>query len=185
MIYIIAGIAKSGKSIVAHDMLKFYHIHVISTDWIMMMLYNSNQQINIDVNLSDASVSASLEPYIAGLIQSYIDTKSDFVIEGVHVQPEFAKKLLEKYPDKLKVVFLGYKDMDPHVKCIELKTYAHQISNPWYIHKNDQELLHLTTYLQKESEKLYNTCVKFNQTYFEINDIMTDKKAIIQALMTS
>jgi hypothetical protein len=183
MIYIIAGIAKSGKSIIARDILIKYHMQVISTDWIMMMLYHGNKELNIDVNKSDSSVSKSLEPYLEGLISSLVHSKNNYLIEGVHIKPRFIDKLMIKYPNQIKCIFLGYKELDPGIKSNELKIHANQIDNPWYQNLSDHELLHLTHYLQKESERLYHECIEFNKVYIEVRDILIDKNQIIKALL--
>jgi hypothetical protein len=62
MIYILTGIAKSGKSLIADDIIKTYSMRVISTDLIMMMLHNGNDQLSIDINKSDITVSHALKP---------------------------------------------------------------------------------------------------------------------------
>ena len=182
MIYIIAGIAKSGKSIIARDILEKFHMQVISTDWIMMMLFHGNKELNIDVNKSDSSVSKSLEPYLEGLIISLVHSQNNYLIEGVHIKPRFIDKLMVKYPNQIKCVFLGYKDLDPVTKCNQLKKHANQIDNPWYQNLSDHELLHLTHYLQKESARLYQECIEFNKVYIEVRDIIEDKKQILSAL---
>jgi hypothetical protein len=182
MIYVIAGIAKSGKSIVAFDILKQCHMKVISTDWIMMMLFHGNKELQIDVNQSDASVSKLLEPYLEGLIKSLLNSKNDYLIEGVHIQPHFADYLMKKYPKQLKCIFLGYQELDPKIKFNQLKDHLSLLDNAWYKTMSDQELLQLTQYLQKESEKLFNLCVKYNQVYYEVKDIMSDKNAIVKIL---
>lgn len=182
MIYILAGMAKSGKSLVSKTILKTKQIQVISTDWIMMMLFHGNKDLNLDINRSDISVSRQLEPYIEGLIESLSVSKKDFLIEGVHIQPEFGKKLSERFPNKLRAVYLGYKDLDPKVKASELRAHVESIDNPWYRHMGETELLKLTKYLQKESEKLYQSCQTHQQTYIEVQNILEDELEILKIL---
>lgn len=183
MIYILAGIAKSGKSLIAHEILKTYHIQTISTDWIMMMLYHGNKDLKIDVSRSDKSVSRIIEPYINGLIKSLSASKKDILIEGVHIQPEFSSELQKKYPGLINVVFLGYKDIDVDSKKVELKKYAQYMDNPWYLNYNDEEFTKLVHYLIQESDKLKHSCTLHHQTYVEVNNIMSDKDHIIKLLL--
>lgn len=75
MIYILAGLAKSGKSLIAKKVLETKHIQVLSTDWIMMMLYHGNPNLGIDAHKSDISVSRQLEPYLEGLIKALVSSK--------------------------------------------------------------------------------------------------------------
>jgi hypothetical protein len=159
-------------------------MQVISTDSIMMMLHYSNKDLKIDVNQSDSTVSRALEPYLEGLITSLSNSKKNSLIEGVHIQPEFADHMMTKFPNKIQCVFLGYKEINPKIKLKQLKEHADMIDNPWYIHMKDDELLHLTTYLQKESELLFTACQKFSKTYIEVKDIMKDKNEIIKTLLS-
>ena len=183
MIYFLAGIAKSGKSFIAQDILTKYHMRVISTDWIMMMLHHGNKDIKIDIHQSDISVSKFLEPYIEGLIESLIHSKKDILIEGVHIQPEFSYHLKMKYPNQIKSIFLGYKDADPSLKASQLREHANLIENPWYMHMNDKELMHLVIYMISESNKLCESCRNYHENYIEVNDIHHDKDYIIKSLI--
>jgi 2-phosphoglycerate kinase len=148
----------------------------------MTMLYNANKDLNIDITKSDIHVSHLLEPYLEGLIEALVESKNDYLIEGVHVQPAFAHKLMLKFQNKLRILFLGYKNIDPYLKSIQLKEHVNMIDNPWIRHMNDDELLEFTKYFQRESGKLYEACQKYNQAYFDVEDITIDKREIINTL---
>jgi len=183
MIYILAGIAKSGKSLIAKEMIKRYHMEVIATDRIMMMLHHGNKDLKIDVTRSDQSVSQMLEPYIGGLITSLINSKKDVLIEGVHIQPQFAKHLAQKYRGKLKILFLGYKDIKPNIKQQELLDYAHLLDNPWYLDYDADAFTKLINYLIKESNALEKACLKYGQTYYEVQSVTNQMDDIINKLI--
>jgi hypothetical protein len=185
MIYILSGIAKSGKSLIADDIIKTHHMRVISTDLIMMMLHYGNDQLSIDINKSDITVSHALKPYLYGTIKSLSGLKKNYLIEGVHIQPDFAYELTQAFPNKIKCVFLGYKDADPILKAKELRGHIKDIDNPWYELMSDTELLELTTYMIRESEKLYHECLKYQLRYIEVTDIMKDKPNIIIDLLSN
>lgn len=183
MIYILAGIAKSGKSLIAKEIIKRFHIEVIATDRIMMMLHHGNKDLVIDVTKSDKSVSSMLEPYIEGLIQSLSNSKKDVLIEGVHVQPAFAKHLAQQFPNKLKILFLGYKDIEPNFKQQELLDHAHLIDNPWYLDYKQEALTKLINYLIKESNRLFEDCSTYQQHYFEVHAVINQMDEIINLLL--
>lgn len=185
MIYILSGIAKSGKSLIADEIIKTYPMRVISTDLIMMMLHYGNDQLSIDINKSDITVSHALKPYLYGMIKSLSGLKRNYLIEGVHIQPDFAYELSQAFPDKIKCVFLGYKDADPIIKANELRRHINDLDNPWYASMSDIELLELTTYMIRESEKCYHECLKYQMNYIEVTDIMKDKFNIITSLFSN
>jgi hypothetical protein len=185
MIYILSGIAKSGKSLIADDIIKTYHMRVISTDLIMMMLHLGNDQLSIDIHKSDISVSHALKPYLYGMIKSLSGLKKNYLIEGVHIQPDFAYELTQAFPNKIKYVCLGYKDADPILKAKELRGHIKDIDNPWYESMSDTQLIELTTYMINESDKLYHECLKYQCRYIEVADIMKDKLKIIEELLSN
>ena len=105
MIYILTGIAKSGKSLVANRLIQKYSLPTFSTDYIMMMLVRGNKTLGIDPDGEDEIVANQLRPYINGLIQTMVENKVDYFIEGVHFNPDFARELLDKYPNDVHVLY--------------------------------------------------------------------------------
>ena len=75
MIYILTGIAKSGKSLVANRLIQKYSLPTFSTDYIMMMLVRGNKTLGIDPDGEDEIVANQLRPYINGLIQTMVENK--------------------------------------------------------------------------------------------------------------
>jgi 2-phosphoglycerate kinase len=185
MIYILAGIAKSGKSIVSQSILKNHQIPVISTDQIMMMIHYGNPQLKLDINASDDTVSRKLEPYLYGLIKSLSSSKKNTLIEGVHFRAEFVHQLMKQFPNQIHAVFLGYKDQNAANKAHELDQNRHLTDNCWYGHMNQTELLNLSAYMIEESKRIYHECQTFGQTYIEIVDIIQQKESIIEKLIQS
>jgi hypothetical protein len=183
MIYILTGIAKSGKSIISKSILKHHPIPVISTDQIMMMVHYGNPELKLDINASDDSVSKKLEPYLYGLIKSLSSSKRDTLIEGVHFRASFVNKLQSEFPKMIRAVYLGYKDIRPEVKARELDLHRHLTDNCWYGSMNSQELLALSTYMIQESQRIYNACLVYGQHYIEVYDIIKQTDEIIGALM--
>ncbi len=183
MIYILTGIAKSGKSIVSKYILKTYQIPVISTDQIMMMVYYGNPELKLDINASDDTVSRMLEPYLYGLIKSLSSSKKDTLIEGVHFRASFVKKLQDEFPKMIQALYLGYKDIRPEDKARELDLHRHLTDNCWYCYMNDKALLSLATYMIKESKRIFDACEQYGQQYIEIYDIIKQKDEIVLNLM--
>lgn len=185
MIYILTGIAKSGKSIVSKSILSDYHIPVISTDQIMMMVHYGNPELKLDTNASDNTVSKTLEPYLMGLIKSLSSSKKDTLIEGVHFRAEFVYSLQKRFPNQISAIYLGYKNQTADQKAKELSEHKQLTDNCWYCHMNEQQLHDLAAYMIKESQRIYTECQQFHQTYIEVDDIIKQKETIISQLMKS
>lgn len=155
MLYIISGIAKAGKSYLAKQIVAKYHLGYFSTDYLMMSLVRGNKSLNIDSNASDITVSNQLKPYLESMIKTMIENQLDYVIEGVHVQPDLADSLIKQYPGKVKIIYLGYRLAEASNKAAELKKFGPETENHWFSAMNDDELLNLVIYLIKESNLLY------------------------------
>ncbi len=183
MLYILTGIAKSGKSLVAKELVKRYHLPLTQTDHIMMMLYRGNPELHIHIDASDSSVARELEPYMRGLFQTIIENKKDYLVEGVHLLTSYAHEMLTKYPNDVKILYLGYADQNPITKGKELKEHAHLMENPWYMSFPEKEFHKLMVYMVKESQRIKKECADLHIPYIEIYDINNQMDEIIQTLI--
>ncbi len=179
MIYIITGIPKSGKTTIAKEFIKRYKIPYFSTDYIMMMLSRGNPELRIDPNIGDSIVSKQIKPYVYAMIKTMIENKVDYLIEGVHFSPLFAKELLVEYPNDIQVTYLGYKDTSVIYKIHELNKYKDELENPWYSSHSDEDMVNLVSHLIDRSERTYNLCKVNNLKYIEIYDLMTQIDEVI------
>ena len=183
MIYIITGIAKSGKTLISQEMKHRFNLSVFSTDYIMMMLHYSDESPDLDINASDSTVARKIEPYVYGLIKAMVHQREDVVIEGVHFTPEFSERLLREFHVNLRIVYLGYKDMSVEEKVKELKSHRKRMNNPWIFNHKGQKIEEIVAYMIKESDRLFNECFEHNLLYFEVEDINQQKDEIIDLVM--
>jgi 2-phosphoglycerate kinase len=179
MVYILTGVAKSGKSLVSKEIIKKKQLPLVSSDHIMMMLAKNNMGIN--PNASDSSVSKDLEPFLFAMIETMIENNEDYVIEGVHFNTSFIKLLKEKFSDQISVVYLGYKDSKVEDKVSELKRFKDKLQNDWIFHHKDS-IQEIVDYLIKESNRLYKECKENRITYIEVKNIQEQVSEIIEIL---
>ena len=131
MIYILGGIAKSGKTTIAKEFNKRFNIPYFSTDYIMMMLNRGNPSLLIDPEEGDSIVAKKLEPYVYGMLKTMIENKVEYLIEGVHFNPDFSAKLIKEFPNDIRIVYLGFKDTSVVMKIFELNKYKEELENVW------------------------------------------------------
>ncbi len=181
MLYLIGGIPKSGKSLLANDILKRKKIAYFSTDMLMMAL-NSDKRLNIDANDSDAVVGKNLQPFLIRLLKNIIETTDDYLVEGSHITTDVVQKLLLEYPGLVKACFVGYNSISLVEKSKELKENSDKIKNNWYAHLSSDEYIAFLADAIKESNKLAKKCQKYNLKYFDIYDISNEKDKIFKFL---
>lgn len=182
MIYILTGVAKSGKSLVAQEIMKRYQISIIQTDHIMMMLNRGNPKLSIDIDASDSTVSYQIEPYIKALIDTLIENKKSVLFEGVHFLTRFARDLIKQYPHQIKIIYLVYEHMDHDTKAKELLEHASKMENLWFLSYDKNAYQKLIQYLVSESKRIADEC-RINQIpYLEVTDIIKQTDEIIDCL---
>jgi 2-phosphoglycerate kinase len=185
MIYIIAGIAKAGKTFITNHLVKSKKIGYFSTDLLMMSLANGNKAIGINPNASDVTVSNQLKPYLEAMIQTIIENKIDYIFEGVHFQPDFVRYLLNKHASNIKVIFLGYRLIDTSKKVEELKKFGPNTQNHWYSHLDNQALTQLVEYLKNECQIMFEACMTLNLSYYEVENIVQQTNEIMDILLNN
>ncbi len=183
MIYIIAGIAKSGKTTISKEFNKRYNIPYFSTDYIMMMLSKGNSNLDVNPDLSDSSVASQIQPYLYGMIKTMIENKVNYLIEGVHFNTDFSKELINEFPNDIKILYLGFKDTTIKLKIHELNKYKDKVENAWYSSFNDEKMKELVSYLITESKRIYNECQMLSLKYIEVYDLTSQVDEIINSIL--
>lgn len=179
MIYILSGVAKSGKTLLSAEIKKRYNLSVFSTDYIMMMLHKGNRDLNIDIYASDSAVSKVIEPYIFGMIETMIQNNESYLIEGVHFNTDFAQRLLKEFKDNIRILYIGYKNISIEDKVRELKIYKDKMNNPWLFDHQGESVESIVEYLISESNRVSRECTSGKLDYIDVYDINIQKDSII------
>jgi 2-phosphoglycerate kinase len=183
MIYVLTGVAKSGKSYVARYLLEHYNLSHFGTDYLMMGLSIGNPALGIDHNADDAIVANQLKPYLTAMIDAMVRNKIDYLIEGVHFNPDFAEELMTTYPGKIRVLYLGYPQVSVEDKVEELLKYRDKLENCWYKHFTRPQMIQLVEYMIRVSKTLQHETKKRNIPFIEIENIVIQTPDIAMQLM--
>jgi hypothetical protein len=183
MIYILTGIAKSGKTYVAKKLLHDKAISFFSTDYLMMMLARAVPACHVDPDADDKIVARQLEPVLFAMIQTILENKTDYAIEGVHFTPEFAGRLIQAFAGQISVVFLGYQNASPLLKLREILDHAEEVGNDWVSAYSPENQIKTVRFLIVESGILAEQCRQAHLPYFDVTDIVRQADAIIGTLL--
>jgi 2-phosphoglycerate kinase len=173
LVYIVTGVAKSGKSLVSKTIQKQYQLSCISTDEIMMAQHKTNPTLELDIYASDSTVARIIEPFIKQVIIDAISQDTSLLIEGVHFNTDFAYTLLQEYPNSVRIVYLGYESVTVEQKVQELYTHQNEIDNPWIFHHRGERVEDIVQYLREESARIHRECETYNLPYIDVYDITT------------
>ncbi|MGM0508573.1 MAG: hypothetical protein ACQERZ_05345 [Fusobacteriota bacterium] len=179
MIYIISGTSRSGKTMMANKMLKKNKIPYMSLDWMVMGFTNGIPEYGIHDKLFPDDIARRFWNFLEGMLENMIWSDKDYVLEGEAVLPELIAKFIDKYPDRIKVCFVGYTKIDVDKKVDEVKKFSTG-NNDWLCNESDIYIENHITNMVKHSKMIKNECQKHNLKYFDTSEdfIETLDKAI-------
>lgn len=185
MIYILSGVAKSGKSTLASWFLAKRHISVFSTDFLMMALTKGNPHGPVNEKDDDKVVAKGMEPYLEAMIETMIHHRLDYLMEGVHFNPDFGAHLRDRFSHDLRIVYLGYAQSSEEDKFAEWDHYRHEVPTTWFAHHSDNQLRELVRYMLSESKNLKEKAIHYGLPYVDIHNLSEQKEEIEGLLFSS
>jgi adenylate kinase family enzyme len=166
MIYVISGTSRSGKTMMANKILEEKKIPYMSLDWLVMGFTNGIPEYGIHDKLFPDEIAKKFWSFLEGMCENMIWTDKDYVLEGEAVLPELISELTEKYPDRIRVCFVGYTDIDIEKKVEDVKRYSTG-ENDWLSNKNDEYISNHITNMVEHSKMIMKDCKDYNLKYFD------------------
>lgn len=183
MIYILSGVAKSGKTYIAKRLLEERQISYFSTDYLMMSLSLAAPELKVNHEEDDFVVASHMEPFLYYMIRSMIQNHIDYCIEGVHFNPTFAKKLLTEFKGQIRFLYLGFANVSWEDKLDELNRYRLAMENCWFKHYSYDQMVDLVKYLIEVSQRTKKESKQLGIPYIDVYDIFEQADAIINQLL--
>jgi hypothetical protein len=169
--FLIAGPARTGKSIIRKRLLEKYSINGFCTDSLVSMLLYSSPELGISYQESDYS---HITKYIQGLLtyQNNVST----IFEGVGI---YASDWL-KYKDfgNVEMVGIGNSEISVLEKMNQIR--LNPTYNDWTSSLSDQDLYDLCVNLIDQSLETRESCLNYNLPYF---DLSTDFEEAIEEIV--
>jgi 2-phosphoglycerate kinase len=167
MIFLIGGIARSGKSIVRDRILEEYSISGISTDSIRYMLSNTQPELGIDHKQPSRHNAPLMWPYLENFIYALVEySGQDFVLEGDVLFPEYLSKYVNN--PEVKCCYIGYSNASVESKYNEIVKYRYE--GDWTKHYSEEQLKKFLKSGIKRSKKYKKECEKFGVKYFDTGE---------------
>lgn len=170
MLYIVAGVPRSGKSTVRKKML-LKGVSGIGTDDLIDVFQTANPELGIHFGAGNKSNSPKLWPYILAFGDQFTRNHEDFLIEG----DCFDLDLIQGIADRkdITVCFIGCKEIDLQTKLHDIRTHAE--TGDWTFMHSDEELLgFLKGYIEK-SERYEDFCKEHGIRYYDTSNAFEDK----------
>lgn len=166
MLYLISGTSRSGKTIIARQLLAKHRLPYLSLDWLMMGFNDGIPEYGIHHLLWPHEIARRMWPFLSSMIENMIFDGMDYVIEGEAMLPELIAGLVEKHPDKVKVVFLGYAGIHVKTKVALVKKYSAG-ENDWLTKESDDYVNDHIGNMVGYSKMIEEECVKHRLPYVD------------------
>ena len=83
MLYLISGASRSGKTIIAHNILKQQQIPYVSLDWLVMGFTNGIPEYGIHDRLLPNEIAERLWSFLKAMCESMLWLEGDYVIDNI------------------------------------------------------------------------------------------------------
>ena len=166
MLFLVSGTSRSGKTLIAKKILADKQIPYLSLDWLMMGFNDGIPEYGIHHLLWPNEIAEKMGPFLLGMIDSMLVDGMDYVIEGEAMLPQLVADLVEKHPDKIKVVFLGYTKINVEDKVALVK--KHSVGeNDWLTNESDEYISDHIGNMIAYSKMIKEGCDKHSLAYFD------------------
>jgi len=169
MLFLVSGTSRSGKTLIAKKILADKRIPFLSLDWLMMGFNDGIPEYGIHHLLWPNEIAEKMGPFLLAMIESMLVNDMDYVIEGEAMLPQLVAGLVEKYPDKIKVVFVGYTAISAEDKVALVKEHGDG-ENDWLTNETDEYIRDHIGNMIAYSKMIRNECKKHGLTYFDTSE---------------
>ena len=169
MLFLVSGASRSGKTLIARKILAGKQIPYLSLDWLMMGFNDGIPEYGINHLLWPNEIAEKMGPFLLGMIDSMLVDDMDYVIEGEAMLPQLVVDLVEKNPDRIKAVFVGYTEINVNDKVALVKRHSGG-ENDWLTNESDEYIRDHIENMIAYSKMIKNGCEKHGLSYFDTSD---------------
>jgi hypothetical protein len=169
VLFLISGTSRSGKTLIARKILVDKRIPYLSLDWLMMGFNNGIPEYGIHHLLWPNEIAERMEPFLGGVIDTMLVDGMDYVIEGEAMRPEWVAELVDKHPDEIRAVFMGYTEINVEDKVALVKEHVSG-ENDWLTSESDDYITDHIGNMIAYSKTIKAECEKYGLSYFDTSE---------------
>jgi hypothetical protein len=169
MLFLVSGTSRSGKTLIAKKILADKQIPYLSLDWLMMGFNDGIPEYGIHHLLWPNEIAEKMGPFLRGMIDSMLVDGMDYVIEGEAMLPQFVADLVKKNPDRIRVVFVGYSEINVEDKVALVKAHSDG-ANDWLTNESDEYIKDHIGNMITYSKTIKKGCEKHGLSYFDTSE---------------
>lgn len=169
MLYIIGGAARSGKSLLAHKILKEKLVPFFPLDGLVGTLAHSAPEHGVRHQNDFVEKSEKTWKFSKELFIYFFKTQTSYLVEGDCILPQQIAELQAEYSGQIKCCFLGYPSMTAPQKLDMVRTF-HLGDKDWTRKHSDEKMLEMLEAMIVYSKHLQEECAKYNIPFFDVSD---------------
>lgn len=179
MLYLVSGASRSGKTHVARKLMAERQIPYLSTDWLMMGFNDGMPENGIHHLLWPDEIARKMWPFLCAMIDNMLFDGMDYVIEGEAMLPELVAELVKSRRNDVKVVFVGYADVDVAEKVMQVTNFCNR-EDDWLISQSDAYIEDHIRNMVSYSRMLKTECARWDLPYFDTSQDFVDTMARVK-----
>lgn len=124
MLYLLGGASRAGKSYLAREMLRRAGVPYFPIDALMMGFANGVPRFGIVPEDSGQARGERLWPLLRAMAVNLLEeeaTHPTYLLGGDELLPARAAELIRDYPGQVRACFIGYADVDPAAKLVDVR----------------------------------------------------------------
>ncbi|MFT5098615.1 MAG: hypothetical protein ACI9HY_000724 [Planctomycetaceae bacterium] len=169
MLYIVSGASRSGKTLIAKEIMKRTAIPYMSLDWLVMGFTNGIPEYGIHDKLWPNEIAEKFWPFLNAMCKNMLWTEVDYILEGEAVLPKLISDLLKNHPDKVRICFVGYADVNAEDKVRDVKQYS-EGKGDWLISEPDDVINSHIENMIGYSKLIKNECADNSLAYVDTSN---------------
>jgi hypothetical protein len=166
MLYLLGGVARSGKTRIARQFLARTGIPYFSLDYLMMGFANGLPELSVDPEADELLVAQQLWPVIRSMATAMVEDEVVFLLEGVQLHPNHVSGFCMSFPGAVRACFVGLADMDTAAKFQEIRHFGGG-ADDWLRHYSDEWVRQEIERIKAQSAYIRDTCQEVGLTYIE------------------
>ena len=169
MLFLVSGASRSGKTLVARKILADKKIPYLSLDWLMMGFNDAIPEYGIHHRLWPNEIAEKIAPFLQGMIECMLVDGMDYVIEGEAMLPQLIIKLVDKRPDEVKAVFVGYTEINVEDKIALVREHGGGKTD-WLTSESDEYVRDHIENMIAYSKVIKKECEEHELPYFDTSE---------------
>lgn len=168
MIYIISGASRSGKSSACMKLFDKTKIPYILTDLLMMGFQEGFPNLGVHHTKYYDENAKIMWPFVYNMIEQLIINKIDYIIEGEAFLEKDIASLVDKYPDDVRVCFMGFTTISRERKYEEIMEFSPE--HDWLISFDDEVIWDHIDNMIRISKHIKSECEKYGFKFVDSSD---------------